>query len=165
MAVTAVGEKARALGLNALILTTKLQGEAREVAKLFGTLAREVRETGRPVPRPACLVAGGELTVTVTGRGKGGRCQELALAAVKEIAGLKGTTLAAFGTDGTDGPTDAAGAMVDDSTLFRASQKGLDPDRFLARNDSNRFFKSLVGLIKTGPTGTNVNDLYLLLVR
>jgi glycerate 2-kinase len=165
LAVAAVAEKARTLGLNAFILTTKLQGEAREAAKLFGTLAREVRETEKPLPRPACLIAGGELTVTVTGRGKGGRCQELTLAAAKEIAGLSGTTLAAFGTDGTDGPTDAAGAVVDDSTLLRATRKGLDPDRFLIRNDSYHFFKRLGGLIKTGPTGTNVNDIYLLLVR
>ena len=164
-AVAAVAERARTWGLNAFVLTTKLQGEAREAANLFGTLAREVRETGRPVPRPACLIAGGELTVTVTGRGKGGRCQELALAAAKEIAGLSGTTLAAFGTDGTDGPTDAAGAVVDDTTLLRAVRMGLDPDRFLARSDSYHFFKKLGGLIKTGPTGTNVNDIYLLLVR
>ncbi|MBI3611552.1 MAG: glycerate kinase [Nitrospirae bacterium] len=163
--VEAVADQAGTLGLNAFVLTTKLQGEAREAAKLFGTLAREVRETGRPVPRPACLVAGGELTVTVTGRGKGGRCQEFALAAVKEIAGLTGTTLAAFGTDGSDGPTDAAGAVVDDLTLLRAAEKGLDPDRFLARNDSCRFFKKLGGLIQTGPTGTNVNDIYLMLMR
>jgi glycerate-2-kinase len=153
------------LGFHTLVLTSKLQGEAREAAKLFGTLARDVRETGRPVVRPALLVAGGELTVTVTGRGKGGRCQELALAAAKEIAGLSGTTLAAFGTDGTDGPTDAAGAVVDDATLLRAARRGLDPDRFLARNDSYHFFKKLGGLIQTGPTGTNVNDIYLLLVR
>ncbi len=165
MAVAAVADQARALGFNPFVLTTKLQGEAREAATLFGTLARDVRETGRPVLRPACLVAGGELTVTVTGRGKGGRCQELALATAKEIAGLSGTTLMAFGTDGTDGPTDAAGAVVDDATLLRAARKGLDPDRFLARNDSYRFFKSFGGLIKTGSTGTNVNDIYLLLVR
>jgi len=146
-------------------LTTKLQGEAREAAKLFGMLARAVRETGRPVPRPACLVAGGELTVTVRGRGKGGRCQELALAAVKEIAGQSETILAAFGTDGTDGPTDAAGAVVNDTTLRRAVRNGFNPDRFLARSDSYRFFKKVGGLIRTGPTGTNVNDIYLVLLR
>jgi glycerate-2-kinase len=146
-------------------LTTKLQGEAREAAKLFGSLAREVHRIGKPVRAPACLVAGGELTVTVAGRGKGGRCQEMALAAAKEIAGLDGTTLAAFGTDGRDGPTDAAGAVVNDTTLFRAARMGLDPDRFLARNDSYRFFKKLKGLIQTGPTGTNVNDLYLMLIE
>lgn len=164
-AVEAVSGKARALGFNTFVLTTKLEGEAREVAQLFGTLAREIRETGRPVRRPACLVAGGELTVSVTGRGKGGRCQELGLAAVKEIAGLSGSTLAAFGTDGSDGPTDAAGVVVDDHALFRAARMGLDPDRFLARNDSYHFFKKLGGLIKTGATGTNVNDIYLMIVR
>jgi hydroxypyruvate reductase len=164
-AVEAAVYQARVLGLNGYVLTTKLRGEAREAANLFGSLAREVCESGVPVSRPACLVAGGELTVTVSGHGKGGRCQEMALAAVKEIAGLNGTTLAAFGTDGTDGPTDAAGAVVDDTTLFRAARMGLDPDRFLARNDSYRFFKRLNGLIQTGPTGTNVNDLYLLLIQ
>ncbi|MBI3597691.1 MAG: glycerate kinase [Nitrospirae bacterium] len=164
-AVEAAADQARALGLNVFVLTTKLQGEAREAAKLFGSLAREVHRIGKPVGPPACLLAGGELTVTVTGRGKGGRCQEFALAAVKEIAGLNGTTLAAFGTDGTDGPTDAAGAVVDDTTLLRAARRGLDLDRFLARNDSYHFFKKLGGLIQTGPTGTNVNDIYLLLVK
>ena len=164
-AADAVSAQAREMGYNSFILTTELQGEARETAKRFGSLARQIRETGKPVPRPACVVAGGELTVTVTGRGKGGRCQELALAAAKEIAGLKGTTVAAFGTDGTDGPTDAAGAIVDDSTLLRAGRKGLDPDRFLTRNDSYHFFKKLGGLIQPGPTGTNVNDIYLMLVR
>jgi len=165
IAVEAAANRARALGLKGYVLTTKLRGEAREAAKLFGSVAREVCEAGVPVSRPACLIAGGELTVTVSGHGKGGRCQEMALAAVKEIAGLDGTTLAAFGTDGTDGPTDAAGAVVDDTTLFQAVRMGLDPDRFLARNDSYRFFKRLKGLIQTGPTGTNVNDLYLLLVE
>ena len=161
-AIEAAADQARGLGMNAVVLTTKLQGEAREAAKLFGSLAREVHRIGKPVRAPACLLAGGELTVTVTGRGKGGRCQEMALAAVKEIAGLEGTTLAAIGTDG---PTDAAGAVVDDTTLFRAAGMGLDPDRFLARNDSHRFFKKLGGLIQTGPTGTNVNDLYLVLIE
>ncbi|HUK56670.1 MAG TPA: glycerate kinase [Nitrospiria bacterium] len=164
-AVGAASAQARALGMNVAVLTTQLQGEAREAAKLFGALARQVSETGMPVTRPACLLAGGELTVTVTGRGKGGRCQEMALAAVKEIAGVYATTLAAFGTDGTDGPTDAAGAVVDDTTLRLAARRGLDPDRFLARNDSYHFFKKAGGLIRTGPTGTNVNDLYLLLLH
>jgi glycerate 2-kinase len=164
-AVEAVSRKARALGFRSLILTTKLQGEARDAAQLFGALARAVRETGRPVPRPACLVAGGELTVTVRGGGKGGRCQELALAAVKEIAGQTGTILAAFGTDGTDGPTDAAGAVVDHMTLRRAVRNGFEPDRFLDRSDSYRFFRKVGGLIRTGPTGTNVNDIYFVMVK
>jgi len=164
-AVEAVAKKARAMGLNAFVLTNKLEGEAREAAKRFGVLARRVRQTGQPVSRPACLIAGGELTVTVSGKGSGGRCQELALAAVKEITGLSGTTLAAFATDGRDGPTDAAGAVVDDKSLLRAVRMGLDPDRYLARNDSYHFLKKLGGLIRSGPTGTNLNDLYLLLVR
>ncbi len=164
-AVWAVAKRARRLGYRPFILTSRLQGEARAVATLFGTIARRIQKEGRPLRPPACLVAGGELTVTVAGSGKGGRCQEFALAAIKEITGLNGTTLAAFGTDGVDGPTDAAGAVVDHRTLLYARRRGLDPDRYLNRNDSYRFFKTLGGLIRTGPTGTNVNDLYILLVR
>jgi len=163
--VEAVCRKARGLGFRSMILTTRMQGEARDAASMFGSLARSVRLLDHPLPRPACLVAGGELTVTVRGRGKGGRCQELALAGVKELAGQPVSILAAFGTDGTDGPTDAAGAVVDHTTLRRAARRGLDPVRFLTRSDSYHFFKKLGGLIKTGPTGTNVNDIYLLFVK
>jgi len=108
------------------------------------------------------LVAGGETTVTVRGQGKGGRNQELALAAASGLRGMRDVLLASIGTDGNDGPTDAAGAFVDGSTLERAAALGLDPLQSLANNDSYRFFDALGDLIRTGPTNTNVNDLYLL---
>ena len=162
-AVQAVAQAARQAGLNSLILTTRLTGEAKEAAKLFGAIAKEIAATGRPIRRPACVIAGGELTVTLKGRGLGGRAQEFALAAAPEIAGLPDAWIVAFGTDGTDGPTDAAGASVGGGTALRATRLGLDPMALLARNDSYRFFKKVGGQLRTGPTGTNVNDLYILL--
>ena len=163
-AVEAVSQVAQQSGLHPLILTTSLQGEAREAAKWFGAIGREIITTGRPIRRPACLIAGGELTVTVRGDGRGGRAQEFALAAARELAGLPNVWIAGFGTDGTDGPTDAAGAIVDGHTLARAAQLDVDPMDYLDRNDAYHFFKTAGGLIHTGPTGTNVNDLYLLIV-
>lgn len=162
-AVEAVARAANQAGLSPLILSSTLTGEATEAAKVFGAIAREIASTGRPVARPACLIAGGELTVTVRGHGTGGRAQEMALAAAIEIAGLPDVWVAAFGTDGTDGPTDAAGAVVDGETVARAARAGLDPRRALRRNDSYPFFKKLDGHIFSGPTGTNVNDLYVLI--
>lgn len=163
--VEAVGREARNAGFHPLVLTTSLTGEAREAAKTFGAIAREIISSGRPVARPALVIAGGELTVTLGGksRGRGGRAQEFALAAVREIAGLPRVWIAAFGTDGTDGPTDAAGAVVDGRTVIRAKMAGVNPCEYLARHDAYRFFKKLGGHIITGPTGTNVNDLYILL--
>nr|MBI3611718.1 glycerate kinase [Nitrospirota bacterium] len=162
-AVQTVAQAARQAGLHPLILTTRLTGEARETAKLFGAIAQEIVATGRPIQRPACVIAGGELTVTLKGTGRGGRAQEFALAAAPEIAGLPNVWIAAFGTDGTDGSTDVAGAYVGGDTVLRANRLGLDPKAMLARNDSYRFFKKVGGHLRTGPTGTNVNDLYILL--
>lgn len=162
-AVGAVFREAKHCGLHPLILTTSLQGEAREAAKWFGAIAREISTTGRPIRRPACLIAGGELTVTVRGKGRGGRAQEFALAAARELAGLPNVWIAGFGTDGTDGPTDAAGAISDGQTLARAARFGVDPTDSLDRNDAYHFFTTVGGLIHTGPTGTNVNDLYVLI--
>lgn len=162
-AVDAVAQAAKHAGFRSLILSTSLTGEAREAAKVFGAIAREIVSSGRPVGRPVCVIAGGELTVTVRGRGKGGRAQEFALAAALEIAGLPNVWVAAFGTDGTDGPTDAAGAVVDGQTVARASRLGLDPAHALHRHDAYPFLKKLGSHITSGPTGTNVNDLYLLL--
>ena len=112
----------------------------------------------------ACVIAGGETTVTIRGPGKGGRNQEFALAAAIEIDGLPETVVLSGATDGTDGPTDAAGAIVDSTTLMRAAEKELDPNEFLRQNDSYHFFQELGDLLMTGPTGTNVMDLYLVLV-
>lgn len=162
-AVEAVAHAAKRLGLRPLVLSSTLTGEAREAARLFGAFAREIAEADRPVARPACLVAGGELTVTVKGGGTGGRAQEFALAAATEIAGLPDIWVAGFGTDGTDGPTHVAGAVVDGGTYARARRAGLDLQAALQRNDAHPALAQLGGLIVTGPTGTNVNDLYLLL--
>lgn len=162
-AVASVAGAAADLGLHPLVLSTSLTGEARDAAKLFGAMAREIHRSGRPVRRPACVIAGGELTVTVHGDGRGGRAQEFALAAALEIAGLPGTWIAAFGTDGADGPTDVAGAVVDGLTLRRATRLGIDARAALQRNDAYPFFRKAGGHISTGPTGTNINDLYLLL--
>ena len=159
VAAGAALDKARDRGLNSLLLSTFVEGEAREVGKVFAALAKEIAHSGRPLARPACIVAGGETTVTVRGDGLGGRSQELALAAAPRIAGLDGVAIVALGTDGTDGPTDAAGAVCTGNTAHRASRHGLSiPDHLMA-NDSYHFFEALGDLLITGPTNTNVNDL------
>jgi len=168
-AVEAVSRNAGRAGLHPIVLTTSLTGEAGEAAKTFGAIAREIVSSNRPAARPALVIAGGELTVTFRrlkeqAQGKGGRAQEFALASAGEIAGLPRVWIAAFGTDGTDGPTDAAGAVVDGRTVAHALQAGLSPFNVLDRHDSYQLFKQLGGHIITGPTGTNVNDFYLLLV-
>jgi len=153
------------LGYRTHVLSMGLAGEAREVGRRLGALARAVTGGRDPDDRPICLIAGGETTVTVTGTGRGGRNQELVLASVAEISGFPELLVASLGTDGVDGPTDAAGAMATGSTLQRARALGLDPERALRENDSHPFFRSLGDLIVTGPTGTNVMDLQLVLVR
>ena len=153
------------MGYNTLLLSSFVQGETREVAKMQAGILKEVITSGRPIPRPACVISGGETTVTIHGKGKGGRNQEFALACGIEIAGLKGTAVLSAGTDGTDGPTDAAGAYADWKMAGRAKKLGLDPYRYLDNNDSFHFFEQLNDLIITGPTKTNVMDLILLLIR
>lgn len=161
LAAQAALNQASAEGLNTLLLTTYLQGEARQAGRMLAAIARQVAQDGQPIPRPACLVAGGETTVTVQGPGKGGRNQELALGAVNELAGLPDIALVTLATDGGDGPTDAAGAVVTGNTVGDARSLGLDPGAFLARNDAYFFFAPLGDLLKPGPTQTNVNDLAL----
>lgn len=165
VAAQAALDKARSLGFDSAILSTYIEGEAREVAKVFAGVAREIAAHDRPLRRPACLIAGGETTVTIRGEGRGGRNQELALAAGLALEGL-GPDVMVIGlaTDGTDGPTDAAGGVVDGTTLARARALGLDPWAFLAENDSYRFLERLGDLIVTGPTNTNVNDLVFVFV-
>ena len=163
LAVEGLAQKANAIGIQSLILTTTLTGEARESGKMVGAVAREIHFYGRPIQRPACLIWGGELTVTVQGTGKGGRVQEFTLSAAQEISGLPNIFVAGFGTDGADGPTEAAGAVVDGRTAARAMPYRMDPAKILHRNDSYSFFKKVGGHIVTGPTGTNVNDIYLVL--
>lgn len=157
-------ERAEALGYRALLLTTYVEGEAREVAKVAAALAKGVRFNGDPLAPPACIVWGGETTVTVTGSGKGGRNQELALAAALALDGLSGVALMALATDGSDGPTDAAGAMVSGETIGRMRDQGLHPREALANNDAYPVLDALGALMRTGPTGTNVNDVLVLLV-
>jgi glycerate 2-kinase len=151
-------------GFHPYLLRIDLQGEARQAAFELATFLRQAKKTGDPVPRPACIVVGGETTVTIRGTGKGGRNTELALAAVTELAGFPNVMLVSLATDGEDGPTDAAGAVVTGITFRQAKELGLDPGDFLDRNDSYTFFAALDDLLKPGPTGTNVNDLTFLFV-
>jgi hydroxypyruvate reductase len=151
--------QAQAEGLYPLLLTTYLQGEARQVGRVLAGVARQVASSGQPIARPACLVAGGETTVTLRGDGSGGRNQEMALSAVAELAGLPDLALVTLATDGGDGPTDAAGAVVTGETLSRAQNLGLGPEDYLSRNNAYHFFAPLGDLLKPGPTQTNVNDL------
>jgi hydroxypyruvate reductase len=157
--------RARMLGFTPHLLTRSLEGEAREVARRLAALGRDVKDGRGPVPRPACIVAGGETTVTVTGTGAGGRCQELALAAALELDGAPGVVVLAAGTDGTDGPTPAAGAIVDGQSAARARAAGDDPQRRMADNDSHAALARMGDLVTTGPTRTNLLDLYLVLVE
>ena len=159
LAAQAALEQAELEGFHAEILTDGLQGEAREVGQ---NLARRLRVSISAKPRPFCLIAGGETTVKIKGEGKGGRNQELALAALPVLSGLQKVILVALATDGDDGPTDAAGAVVTDDSAQRAESLGLDATSYLSRNDSYPFFEALGDLLKTGPTGTNVNDLVFL---
>jgi len=163
-AAAAAVEEARELGFQALLLSTYVEGEAREVAKVAAGLAKGVQTHGDPLSPPACLVWGGETTVTVRGEGKGGRNQELALSAALALEGWEQVLIGALATDGTDGPTDAAGAVVTGDTVRRADELGLNPRAALEANDSYHFFEALDDLIRTGPTGTNVNDLLFVLV-
>ena len=163
-ALKAAGQEAKRLGYHPLILSSKVEGEAREVAKFYAAIASEVLSSGNPLKPPVCVLAGGETTVTLKGDGRGGRNQEFALAAALAITGLDNVVVLSGGTDGTDGPTDAAGAMADGTTVARALEKGLDPKDFLRRNDSYTLFQHLENLLMTGPTRTNVMDMYMLLV-
>lgn len=164
MAVEAAAREARRAGFRSRIHAAALVGEARTAARRFARRAKRIHAGGRPVRPPACLLAGGEPTVTVHGKGQGGRAQEFTLAAALEIAGVPNLWIAGVGTDGKDGPTNAAGAVVDGETVARARRKGLAAARSLRRNDSYSFFKKAGGHIVTGPTGTNVNDLYVAVV-
>jgi glycerate 2-kinase len=163
-AVTAASHEAERLGYHTLVLSSMIEGETKEVALVHGAIAREVEKTGHPVAPPACILSGGETTVMITGTGLGGRCQEFALAAAFDISGHDRIVILCGGTDGTDGPTDAAGAVADGRTIRRAEALGLNAREFLSNNDAYHFFKSLDDLLMTGPTNTNVMDLRILLI-
>ena len=160
LALDAAARAAKALGYRTLVLSSTIEGETREIARMHGAIAREIADIGRPVRPPACIITGGETTVTIKGDGLGGRNQEFVLAAALEITGLQRVVVFSAGTDGSDGPTDAAGAIADGETLAR---KG-DARAYLERNDSYRYFEALKDLVITGPTNTNVMDVRLILV-
>lgn len=163
-AAQAALDQASREGFYPLLLGTELQGEAREVGKSLAAQLRQILESGELVKRSFCLVAGGETTVTIRGSGKGGRNQELALAAVPELAVLDNVMLITLATDGEDGPTDAAGAVVTGETFEEGKALGLNPQAFLENNDSYHYFDTLENLMRPGPTGTNVNDLTFLFI-
>jgi hydroxypyruvate reductase len=164
LAVAAAGQCARRLGYRTMVLSTYVEGETRDVARVHAAIAKEIRASGRPIKPPACVISGGETTVTLRGNGLGGRNQEFVLAAAMDLAGMDGVVVLSGGTDGTDGPTDAAGAIADGRSTSRAETLGLKAQNFLANNDSYRFFEPLHDLLLTGPTNTNVMDVRLLLV-
>lgn len=165
MAARAAQTRAGELGFGATILSTELQGEAGEVARWLAKKAIDVKTSLREKDRKrVCLISGGETTVTVKGSGSGGRNTELALAFALEIRGIQGITLLSAGTDGTDGPTDAAGAIVDGESVAKGALLGLDASAYLANNDSYSFFSKTGELFITGPTGTNVMDLQVILI-
>ena len=164
LVVDAALERARALGLTPHLLTRTLEGEAKDLAGRFVAMARDVRAGTGPLRPPCCLIAGGETTVKVTGQGSGGRCQEFALAAAIEMAGMPNVVVLAAGTDGSDGPTTATGAIVDGESAARARAIGVDLAARLADNDANPALAALGDLIVTGPTNTNLLDLYLVAV-
>jgi hydroxypyruvate reductase len=160
LALDAAASKARSLGFHTLVLSSEIQGETREIARMHAAIVRELVASSQPVKPPACIITGGETTVTLRGGGLGGRNQEFVLATVPDIAGLARVVVFSAGTDGSDGPTDAAGAIADGDTL------GRNPEalRYLERNDSYHYFQSLGDLVITGPTNTNVMDVRILLV-
>lgn len=165
LALRSAARVATELGYNTMILTSMIDGEAREIAKMMAAIIREVQMTGMPAKRPACLLFGGEPTVHLTGQGKGGRNQELALAVAIAMRSVDQLYLfASCGSDGTDGPTDAAGAIVSVDTLKKAAVLAMDPVEYLTNNDAYNFFNPISGLIKTGPTRTNVMDIVLALI-
>lgn len=164
LALDAAAAEAKRLGYRPMILSSFIEGETREIARMHAAIAREIVTFGRPSKASTCLISGGETTVAIKGEGKGGRNQEFALAAAIDIQDLPGVCILSAGTDGTDGPTDAAGALCDNTTIARAIKQGLDANDFLNRNDSYHFFEPLGDLIKTGPTGTNVMDVRLIVI-
>jgi glycerate 2-kinase len=164
LALRSAEREASSLGLHTLILSSSIVGETREAARFHSAIAKEVLSSDHPLPRPACIISGGETTVTIKGNGLGGRNQEFALAAALEIQGFEKIVLLSGGTDGTDGPTDAAGAIADHTTVERARAMGLNPKAHLENNDAYPFFRRLGDLLITGPTHTNVMDVRILLV-
>jgi hydroxypyruvate reductase len=163
-ALTAAAKEAVGRNYQTLVLSSMIEGETRAVARVHAAIAREIIKTGHPLKSPACILSGGETTVTLKGDGLGGRNQEFALCVVGDIAGPDPVVFLSGGTDGNDGPTDAAGAFADNTTLQRARALDLNVNDYLANNDSYHFFEPLGDLLLTGPTNTNVMDLRILLI-
>ena len=164
LALEAARQKAEDLGFNTAILSRPVSGDTTRAAVKHATFAKTIQEIGDPISPPACLISGGETTVKIKGRGLGGRNQEFVLVGSTKIADMQNTVMLSAGTDGTDGPTDAAGAICDGKTIKGALRKGLDPKQYLENNDSYHFFQKLGDLLKTGATNTNVMDIHLILV-
>ena len=166
LALEAAEKKAMALGYDTLILSSLIEGETRDVARVHCAIAREICRSGRPIGKPACIISGGETTVTMRGNGLGGRNQEFCLTSAVEIAGLpEKMVVLSGGTDGNDGPTDAAGAIVDPYTVERGRKAGVSAVDFLNNNDAYHFFEKTEDLLMTGPTNTNVMDVRFFLIR
>jgi glycerate-2-kinase len=163
-AAEAASMKACKLRYNSMILSTMVEGESRHVGSVYAGIARELAINRRPIGVPAAIIIGGETTVEVKGAGKGGRNQEVALGGARLISG-QSCLIASLATDGLDGPTDSAGALVDGKTFEKASKSKLSLDATLKENDAYQFFDRLGDLLITGPTGTNVNDIALILVE
>ncbi len=163
-ALEAAERKARELGFNTYVLPRPVAGDTTRAAKRQVALIKRIADGRGPIRSPACVISGGETTVKIKGQGKGGRNQEFALVVAMGIEGMRNVVLLSAGTDGTDGPTDAAGAICDGDTAKKAVKKGLDPKGHLADNDSYHFFEKLNDLVITGPTHTNVMDIHLILI-
>jgi glycerate-2-kinase len=161
IAIEAARREAEEEGFETEVVSTDITGEAREVGQWLAKKALEIKRN----KDIRCLISGGETTVTVKGKGKGGRNTELALSFAMEIEGVEGITLLSAGTDGTDGPTDAAGAIVNGQTVIKAKGRDLDPQKYLNNNDSYNFFRQIDSLLITGPTGTNVMDLQIVIIE
>ncbi|MGD2028508.1 MAG: glycerate kinase [Desulfobacterales bacterium] len=165
LALEAAGETAKTLGYETLILSSMVEGETREVSRVHTAIAKEIVKTGRPIAAPACIISGGETTVTIRGDGLGGRNQEFCLAACMDLVELPPrVVILSGGTDGNDGPTDAAGALADPLTVTRGKDAGMETAEFLNNNDAYHFFEKTGDLLMTGPTNTNVMDVRLVLV-
>ncbi|HNU90965.1 MAG TPA: glycerate kinase [Spirochaetota bacterium] len=165
LALEAARSRAKSLGYTPVVLSSLIEGDTREAAMFHAAIAREMVASGNPVSAPACLISGGETTVEVRGKGLGGRNMEFALQSAILLDGTRGICVASVGTDGTDGPTDAAGAFADGRTVRRAMAIGLDAGKYASENDSYHFFERLGDLIVTGPTNTNVMDVRIIMVR
>lgn len=164
ISLQAAARKAVELGYNTTILSSMIEGEAEDVALVHSAIAKEVLLTENPLKKPACILSGGEVTVTIKGKGLGGRNMEFAMHSIKQVAGFKNVLLASIGTDGGDGPTDAAGAYVTDNSYALCREKSIDIEKYIEENDSYHLFEKSGHLIKTGPTNTNVMDIRIVLV-